>query len=142
MSEGTTMTDPTDGVGTGPTRVSAWPPFVALGFAISEVGVFLNLPSVAVGGILLFGGSIAGILVDASFTSSPWPSLGVVGAGFTALGAFVWASQVQTYAIGRFLAVAQANGVAMRGEAILVAGVLLLVGTVAGIVVKPLVTTI
>ncbi|MFB6124455.1 MAG: cox cluster protein [Halanaeroarchaeum sp.] len=136
------MSDHTDGVGSRPTRMSAWPPFVALGFAISEVGVFLNVPSVAVGGILLFGGSIAGILVDASFTTTPWPSLGVVGAGFTALGAVIWGSQVQTYALGRLLAVAQTNGVAMRGEAVLVAGVLLLVGTVAGIVLKPLYTTI
>jgi len=136
-----TMTDtsPT-GVGDQYRRASAWPPFVAIGLAISEVGVIMNLVPVSIGGILLFGGSLAGILVDASITESPWPSLGAIGVVFGALGGVMWASQLQQYTLSRLLAVANTNTIAMRGEAIVVAGALLVIGAILGIVLKPTLT--
>lgn len=141
MAQGTTMTDSSStGVGEQFRRASAWPPFVAIGLAISEVGVVLNLVPVSIGGILLFGGSLAGILVDASITESPWPSLGAIGVVFGALGGVMWASQLQQYTLSRLFAVANTNAIAMRGEAVVAAGALLFVGAVIGIVFKPTLT--
>ncbi|MFB6069969.1 MAG: cox cluster protein [Halanaeroarchaeum sp.] len=119
--------------------MSPWPPFVALGLALSEVGVVMNLASVSVGGILLLGGSIAGILVDASYVDSPWLPLGVLGGLFTVAGGAIWWSQLQVpFGLDAMLAVAHTDAVAMRGQAILVAGLLLVLATIGGIVYKSL----
>ncbi|WP_254278961.1 DUF7541 family protein [Haloarcula marina] len=58
---------------------SPWPVFVALGLALSEVGIFIGLFPVAVFGLVLFGGSIAGILTESGYTDRPWPTLLAVG---------------------------------------------------------------
>ncbi|MEF8826310.1 MAG: cox cluster protein [Halapricum sp.] len=72
---------------------SPWPLFVALGFALSEIGLFLGLFPVAVGGVLLLGGSVAGILTESAYVAHLWRTtayvgiaLVVVGAGLVALG--------------------------------------------------------
>ncbi len=59
---------------------SPWPVFVALGLALSEIGVFIGLFPVAVFGLILFGGSIAGILTESGYVERPWPTLLGVGA--------------------------------------------------------------
>ena len=59
---------------------SPWPVFVALGLALSEIGVFIGLFPVAVFGLILFGGSIAGILTESGYVQRPWPTLLGVGA--------------------------------------------------------------
>jgi hypothetical protein len=58
---------------------SPWPVFVALGLVLSEIGVFIGLFPVAVFGLILFGGSIAGILTESGYVSRPWPTLVGVG---------------------------------------------------------------
>ena len=58
---------------------STWPVFVALGLVLSEIGVFIGLFPVAVFGLILFGGSIAGILTESGYVSRPWPTLVGVG---------------------------------------------------------------
>lgn len=58
---------------------SPWPVFVALGLALSEIGVFIGLFPVAVFGLILFGGSIAGILTESGYVERPWPTLLGVG---------------------------------------------------------------
>jgi hypothetical protein len=58
---------------------SPWPVFVALGLALSEIGVFIGLFPVAVFGLILFGGSIAGILTESGYVTRPWPTLVGVG---------------------------------------------------------------
>ena len=58
---------------------SPWPVFVALGLALSEVGVFIGLFPVAVFGLILFGGSVAGILTESGYAERPWPPLLGVG---------------------------------------------------------------
>jgi len=66
---------------------SPWPVFVALGLALSEIGVFIGLFPVAVFGLILFGGSIAGILTESGYAERPWPTLlgvGVLLAGIAA----------------------------------------------------------
>lgn len=59
---------------------SPWPVFVALGLVLSEIGVFIGLFPVAVFGLILFGGSIAGILTESGYVTRPWPTLVAVGA--------------------------------------------------------------
>lgn len=137
----TTMPDSNaDFDGTDPKThlMSPWPPFVAIGLVVAEIGVVLNLIPLSVGGVVLFGGSVAGILWDASVTETPWPSLGLLGGLFSVLGTGLWASQVQTYSLSAVIAVATTNGIAIRGAAVLVGGVLLIVGAVLGTVYEPL----
>jgi len=64
---------------------SPWPVFVALGLALSEIGVFIGLFPVAVFGLILFGGSIAGILTESGYVTRPWPTLLAVGGILAAL---------------------------------------------------------
>ncbi len=58
---------------------SPWPVFVALGLVLSEIGVFIGLFPIAVFGLILFGGSIAGILTESGYVTRPWPTLVGVG---------------------------------------------------------------
>lgn len=58
---------------------SPWPVFVALGLVLSEIGVFIGLFPVAVFGLILFGGSIAGILTESGYVTRPWPTLVGIG---------------------------------------------------------------
>ncbi|MDS0282943.1 DUF7541 family protein [Haloarcula onubensis] len=66
---------------------SPWPVFVALGLVLSEIGVFIGLFPVAVFGLILFGGSIAGILTESGYVTRPWPTLVGVGAVLAAAAA-------------------------------------------------------
>lgn len=56
-------------------KVSPWPIFIAGGLALSEVGILFNLFPLAVGGLLLLCGSIAGILTEAGYAATPWHAL-------------------------------------------------------------------
>ncbi|WP_262178507.1 DUF7541 family protein [Haloarcula laminariae] len=58
---------------------SPWPVFIALGLVLSEIGVFIGLFPIAVFGLILFGGSIAGILTESGYVTHPWPTLVGVG---------------------------------------------------------------
>lgn len=113
-------------------RVSPWPPFVALGFAVAEIGIVLNLVTLAIGGILLFGGSVAGILSETKYVTSPWRTLVVLGSLFVAGGAAIYRSQVDQLPIDVLLYSEPINAIAMRGEAIIIAGLLLLLGAIGG----------
>jgi hypothetical protein len=114
-------------------RASPWPLFVALGLAISEVGVFLGIFTVAVFGLLLFGGSIAGILTESRYTKRPWPTLLAFGAVLAVAGALIVATQfdIATVTLDDF----GQNGILARSLSLAVAGAILavsaLVGTVA-----------
>jgi len=66
---------------------SPWPLFVALGLTLSEIGVFIGLFPVAVFGLILFGGSVAGILTESGYAERPWPTLLGVGVALTVLAA-------------------------------------------------------
>lgn len=114
-------------------RASPWPVFVALGLAISEVGVFLNLFIVAVFGLLLFGGSIAGILTESGYTARPWPTLLGFGAVLAVLGLAIvtWQFDLADLTIANF----GQNGILSRSVAVLAAGVILAaMGSVASVV--------
>lgn len=96
---------------------SPWPMFVALGIPISEIGVLFDLFPVTVGGLLLFSGSVAGMTRESGYAETPWGPLAVLGVVLLAVGgAFLFTSiDLQT-----------------RGYAIVVSGVLLLLGSAVG----------
>lgn len=119
-------------------RVSPWPPFVAMGFAVSEIGIVLNLVPLAIGGIILFGGSVAGILTETEYVKNPWRPLVVLGILFVAAGSYMYATQVSQFTFEMLLAGEPVNAIAMRGEAIVIAGALLVGGSILGTLLKPL----
>lgn len=94
---------------------SPWPVFVALGIPISELGLLFNLFPLAVGGLLLFCGSVAGILQESGYVESIWKSLSVLA--------------VLLFIIGGLFVFTDINLVT-RGYALIVSGVLLLFGGV------------
>ena len=98
------------GLGDQYRTASPWPLFVALGVPISEVGLLFDLFPVAVGGLVLFCGSAAGMAEDAGYVDAPWPALAVLAACCLALGA----------------GLALLAGQVTQGAATSVAGVLLL----------------
>lgn len=112
---------------------SPWPLFVALGLALSEVGVFVGLFPVAVFGLLLFVGSVAGILTESGYARRPWPTMIGLGTALAVAAAAIVAWQVPVAAIG--LENFGRNGVLSRGLAVVAAGLLLAaVGLVASLV--------
>ena len=98
-----------------PAKTSPWPPFVAIGFAISEVGVLLNLRPVSVGGLLLLVGSITGMVTESRFRSRSTLAAGLQGIGLVGIGAA--------------LIILNQTGTTIRGQSIVIAGVLVLFGT-------------
>ena len=111
--------------------MSPWPVFVAVGLAVSEVGVFLGgLYPLAVAGLLLFVGSVAGIVSEAGYVDRPWGLLGGLGAALVVVGLLVVYSQVGVAFLGAF---STTNGVVFRGFAIAGAGLVAIVGGLAGV---------
>lgn len=93
---------------------SPWPLFVALGLAISEVGVVLGLRPVSVAGLLLFVGSVTGILTESGYISRP--TLAAGSQGLALIG------------VGIALIVQNQTGTTVRGQSIVISGVLCLMG--------------
>jgi len=128
----------TAGVDEGYRRSSPWPVFVAFGLAISEVGVFVPLFPVAVGGLLLFTGSIAGILEESGYVDDAWTTFGALGAGLIALGVGLYlytGAPLTVETLTRVIEVgAQPGGgtVAYRALAIVTAGLFGVVGALVG----------
>lgn len=65
---------------------SPWPLFVALGLPIAELGLLFGIIPLAVGGVILFGGSIAGMLGESGYVETPWRALGVIALLAVVLG--------------------------------------------------------
>jgi len=129
--------DEETGVGREYRRASPWPLFVALGFVIGELGIFLGILAFAVSGVVLFGGSVAGILSEAGYARRPWRLLSVVGVLFVVLGAALWAIRVPDPTLGSALADLSTDLVARRGAAVLGGGAILVVAGVVGAVWAP-----
>lgn len=102
---------------------SPWPVFVALGLVLSEVGVFIGLFPVAVFGLILFGGSVAGILTESGYADRPWPTLLAVGAILSVLAAGIAVWQLPASAIG--LAGVGEDPLLTRLVAVAVAGIVM-----------------
>lgn len=104
-------------------KASPWPLFIAVGLAIAEVGVFLDVVAFAVGGLLLFIGSTAGILSEAGYFSTPWPFVGGLGVILAVVG------------IALMVLYPSDGGVinlGLRAVAIAIAGVLCMGGSLLG----------
>lgn len=115
---------------TTPRKASPWPLFVAVGLAVAEVGIFMEgLYPVAVGGLLLFVGSVAGIVNEAGYVDRPWKLLGGLGVVLVAAGCLVLYSQVGPNLLSAF---ASENTIVVRGYAILGAGIIAVFGGFAG----------
>jgi membrane-bound ClpP family serine protease len=114
-------------------RSSPWPLFVALGFVISEVGIFLAVVPVSVGGLLLFTGSVAGIIREAGYTEQPWGTIGILGVVLVVLGGILVATQVPSVSsissVLMSIFSARPNFIVVRGVSIVFAGVIALVAS-------------
>lgn len=101
-------------------KASPWPLFIALGVPISEIGLVFDIFPVAVGGLLLFCGCIAGMLQESGYVDVPWGALGVM-----ALLLFV---------AGGWVVIANPGGadLTLRGYAMIASGGILVAAVVAG----------
>lgn len=115
-------------------RASPWPLFVALGFALSELGVFIGLYPVAVGGILLLGASVAGILRESRYASDLWRPLAGLGVAFVVLGVAVVATQIDPGTVEVATLLAEPNGIVVRGLSISGAGGILVAVGLTGLI--------
>lgn len=104
-------------------KASPWPLFIAVGLAIAEVGVFLDVVAFAVGGLLLFVGSIAGILNEAGYLATPWPFVGGLGMLLAVIGIAIMVL---------YPGDGGAIDVGLRAVAIAIAGVLCMGGSILG----------
>jgi uncharacterized membrane protein len=119
-----------DPVEDGPTRVSAWPVVVALGLTVSEVGVFMGIYPLAVGGLVLFVASVAGITHEAGYTSRPWRLGGALGIVLVAVGVWMVSTQVPL-AVDPVVAAAEgADSIVLRGFSVVGAGLVASLGAV------------
>ena len=109
-------------------RTSPWPVVVVVGIVLSEVGILFNLYPVSVTGLLVFTGSVAGIVDEAGYVTSPWRLLVGLGVAFLAVGAIVVSTQVDgglsAYVAGETLR----NGIVQRGYTVAIAGGLAALG--------------
>jgi amino acid permease len=96
---------------------SPWPIFIALGIPIAELGILFDLFPLAVGGLILFSGSVSGMLQEAGYVESPWRAVGVLAVVLVVVGVGFVVTDLR---------------LVTRGYAIVVAGALLLLGAVAG----------
>ncbi|MFC6836195.1 DUF7541 family protein [Halomarina ordinaria] len=115
---------------------SPWPLFVALGFVISELGVLLNIIPLSVGGLLLFSGSVAGIIQESGYAERPWGTLALIGGLLVALGLLLVGTQLLPFegvgaALDTLTAELLQNGVIQRGVSVAFAGLIALVGSQA-----------
>jgi hypothetical protein len=101
---------------------SPWPIFVALGIPIAELGILFDVFVVAVGGLLLFCGSVTGLLREAGYAETAWRPLAVFA--------------VLLFAVGGVLAFTEVSLVT-RGYAIITAGVLLGLAGIGGELLVP-----
>lgn len=121
------------GVAEGYRMASPWPLFVAVGLALSEVGVVLNVVALSVGGLLLFVGSVAGIVREAGYVDRPWGLLGALGLALVAIGTALVVGQTATPTLDRLWALLarsvtpEGNPMVIRGLSIGLAGLVALV---------------
>jgi hypothetical protein len=107
-------------------KASPWPVFVALGFVISEIGVVLGFFPITVGGLLLFGGTVAGILGEAGYVTRPSRSLVGFGVVVLAFGLLTVGLNVDPATATLAGLLDPANPFVYRGSAIASAGAILL----------------
>lgn len=107
---------------------SPWPLIVVLGLVFSELGLLFNVFPVAVGGLLLFVGAIAGIILESGYAERPWSLLAGLGVVLCVLGALVTVTQLDSVTLDAIVdIVGQPNGIVARGVELLIAGIVAVV---------------
>ncbi|PSQ44703.1 cox cluster protein [Halobacteriales archaeon SW_7_68_16] len=109
---------------------SPWPVLIAVGLAVAEVGVVFPLYPLAVGGLLLFLGSVVGILRETGYVDDPWPALVYGGVVLIVLGTVIYRLTTGGFAVDE-ATLSTATG-AIRGVAVVIAGTLAIVAGVSG----------
>lgn len=130
MDENATVNEPV-------TKVSPWPVFIAVGLGLAEVGIVTGILPLAVGGILLFGGSVSGILAETDWVESPWTALAATGSSFGAVGLGLLLTRLPALEPDVLFRTLATDPVALRSTAILAAGGVLLLAGVVAVAVSP-----
>jgi hypothetical protein len=112
-------------------KTSPWPIVVVLGLVLSELGILFNVYPVAVAGLVVFVGSVSGIVDEAGYVVSPWRLLVGLGAVLAVLGGIVVSLRVDGGLSASVFAAAAADGVLQRGLTVAATGAVV---AVAGIV--------
>ncbi|PSQ52334.1 cox cluster protein [Halobacteriales archaeon SW_8_65_20] len=128
MSQRESETGETAGTG----KLSSWPLFVALGLAVGEVGVVMAVYPLAIGGLVLFAGSVAGILTESGYAERPWRALTALSGLFVLLGLVVVWTQTGGDLTTVQQALASTDTVVLRGFSITGAGVVSFAAGLAG----------
>lgn len=110
---------------------SPWPLIIMLGLVFSELGLLFNVFPVAVGGLLVFIGSVVSIILESGYAERPWNLLLGLGLVLVMLGGILTAAQIDAITLDAFTSIfTQPNSIVDRGAAMLVAGIaVVLAGT-------------
>ena len=107
-------------------KTSPWPIVLVIGLVSSEIGILFGFYPIAIGGLVVFVGSVSGIVYEAGYVRSPWRLLSGLGVALFVLGMLVVSTQG-----GLTLGALDASaGVTRRGVTVAVTGAVL---SVAGV---------
>jgi hypothetical protein len=120
--------EPEPGVSDRYDKTSPWPVVVVVGIVLSEVGILFNLYPVSVTGLVLFTGSVAGIVHEAGYIARPWRVLAGLGVSFVVVGLLVVSSQVDGGLSAYVASAALEDGIVQRGYTIAATGTLAALG--------------
>jgi hypothetical protein len=112
-------------------KTSPWPIVVVLGVVFSELGILFNVYPVAVAGLVVFVGSVSGIVDEAGYVVSPWRLLVGLGAVLAVLGGIIVSVRFDGGLSASVFAAAATDGILQRGLTIAATGAVV---SVAGIV--------
>jgi len=112
-------------------KTSPWPIVVVLGLVLSELGILFNVYPVAVAGLVVFVGSVSGIVDEAGYVVSPWRLLVGLGAVLAVLGGVVVSVRFDGGLSASVFSAAATDGVLQRGLTIAATGAVV---SVAGLV--------
>lgn len=115
-----------------PQTTSPWPVFVALGIATTEAGVLFGLVPIAVGGVLVFGGSCAGMAREAGYTETVWRSLRIVGGTIGFVSVLLWGLRSTALTPESLLRAASTDAIALRAVMVLIAATVLVASGYVG----------
>ncbi|WP_246282731.1 DUF7541 family protein [Natronomonas halophila] len=119
--------EPEPGVSERYEKTSAWPLVVAFGLVLSEIGILFNLYPVAVGGLVMFVASIAGIVNEAGYVTRPWRLLAGLGVTLAVVGMLVVSTQVDGGLSAYIAQASMSNQISQRGFTIAATGVVVVV---------------
>ena len=112
-------------------KTSPWPIVVVLGVVLSELGILFNVYAVSVAGLVIFVGSVSGIVHEAGYVVSPWRLLVGLGVALAVAGGALVSVRLDGALSASVFAAAAADGVLQRGLTVAATGVVV---SVAGVV--------